>query len=91
MFDAARAALLLFGAPEDAYRGKTHSGLITAFSLHLVKNGPIPREMGRLLKQAEEVRLISDYQGESVALDDARELVVQAEAFLDAIRGFCKP
>ncbi len=91
MFDAARAALLLSGAPEDAYRGKTHSGLITAFSLHLVKNGPIPREMGRLLKQAEEVRLISDYQGESVALDDARKLVAQAEAFLDAIRGFCKP
>lgn len=89
MFDAARVALLHSGAPEELYRGKTHSGLITAFSLHLVKNGPIPREMGRLLKQAEEVRLISDYQGDSVAMEDARTLVTQAETFLDMIRGVC--
>ena len=87
MFDAARAALMFSGAPEDAYRGKTHSGLITAFSLHLVKDGPIPRDMGRLLKQAEEIRLISDYQGDSVEMEDARTLVDQAAAFLTLIRG----
>lgn len=85
MFDAARAALMLSGAPEEAYRAKTHSGLITAFSLHLVKEGPIPRETGRLLKQAEEIRLISDYQGDSVEIDDARALVDQAAAFLALI------
>jgi uncharacterized protein (UPF0332 family) len=61
--------------------------LITAFSLYLVKDGPIPREMGRLLKQAEEIRLISDYQGDSVELADATHLVDQAAAFLASIRG----
>lgn len=87
MFDAARAALMLSGAPEEVYRAKTHSGLITAFSLHLVKDGPVPREMGRLLKQAEEIRLISDYQGDSVGMEDARTLVDQAVAFLVLIHG----
>ncbi|MBP6707946.1 MAG: HEPN domain-containing protein, partial [Candidatus Accumulibacter sp.] len=65
--------------------GKTHSGLIGAFTLHLVKHGPISREMGRLLKRAQEIRLVADYRGSSVELDDARQLVEQAHRFIDAI------
>ena len=66
--------------------GKTHGGLIAAFGLHLVKNGPIPKELGRLLKRAEEIRLVADYKGNSVEFDDAREMVEQAETFVDAMR-----
>ena len=86
MFDAARAALLASGAPVESDIGRTHSGLITAFSQHLVKNGPIAKEMGRLLKRAEETRLIADYKGDSVELADAREMVEQAEMFVEAMR-----
>ncbi|WP_437559140.1 HEPN domain-containing protein [Acidithiobacillus sulfuriphilus] len=86
MFDAARAALLASGAPVQPDIGKTHSGLIAAFSLHLVKNGPVPKELGRLLKRAEEIRLVADYKGDSVEFDDAREMVEQAEVFVDAMR-----
>ena len=86
MFDAARAALLASGAPIEPDIGKTHGGLITAFSLHLVKNGPIPKELGRLLKRAEEIRLVADYKGDSVELEDAREIVEQAEIFVKALR-----
>lgn len=86
MFDAARAALLASGAPVQPDIGRTHGGLITAFSLHLVKNGPIPRELGRLLKRAEEIRLVADYKENSVEFDDARELVGQAELFFNALR-----
>ena len=86
MFDAARAALLASGAPVQPDIGKTHSRLIAAFSLHLVKNGPIPKEMGRLLKRAEEIRLVADYKGDSVEFDDARQMVEQAEVFVDAMR-----
>jgi uncharacterized protein (UPF0332 family) len=50
MFDAARAALRTSGALVQPNRIKTHGGLIAAFGLHLVKNGPISRELGRLLK-----------------------------------------
>lgn len=86
MFDAARAALLVSGAPVQPDIGKTHSGLITAFGLHLVKDGPISKEMGRLLKRAEEIRLVADYKGDSVELSDAREMIEQAEMFIEAMR-----
>lgn len=39
MYDAARAALLASGSPVEPEVSKTHSGLISAFSLHLVKAG----------------------------------------------------
>ena len=45
MFDAARAALIATG--QDV--GKTHRGVLNAFSERLVKAGAIPRETGRLL------------------------------------------
>ncbi len=86
MFDAARAALLAAGAPVQPDIGKTHGGLISAFGLHLVKNGPISKELGRILKRAEEIRLVADYKGDSVELDDAREMVEQAEVFVEAMR-----
>lgn len=91
MFDAARAALLASGAPIQPGIGKTHSGLITAFGLHLVKNGPVSKEMGRLMKRAEEIRLVADYKGDSVELSDAREMVEQAELFVDAMRAEFMP
>ncbi len=65
--------------------GKTHSGLINAFSEHLIKNGPISKELGRLLKRAEEIRLVADYKGDSVELSDAQEMVTQAETFVTAM------
>jgi uncharacterized protein (UPF0332 family) len=37
MFDAARAALLTSGASVEVEVTRTHGGLISAFSLHLVK------------------------------------------------------
>ena len=86
MFDAARAALLVADVPVRADIGRTHSGLISAFSLHLVKSGRFPVEAGRFLKHVEEVRLRADYSGELVEVDVAEEIVAQAEAFLAAIR-----
>ena len=83
MFDAARAALMATNAEIPLNIGKTHSGVLTAFSQHLVKNGPVPRDIGRLLKQAEELRLVADYSGDSITLDDARALVEKAESFVD--------
>lgn len=46
MFDAAKAALLWSGAPVETSVARTHSGLISAFSLHLVKAGLIDVEFG---------------------------------------------
>lgn len=86
MFDAARAALLAANAPVPPDIGKTHGGLISAFSLHLVKDGPVSHDLGKTLNRALEIRLVADYKGESVELDDAREMIEQAEAFVEAMR-----
>lgn len=86
MFDAARAALLASGAPVEPDIGRTHSGLIRAFGSFLVKGGPIPKEVGRLLNRAHEIRLVADYNGYSVEIIDAQKMTEQAETFIAAIR-----
>jgi uncharacterized protein (UPF0332 family) len=42
MYDAARAALLVSGSPVGPEIARTHNGLISAFSSHLVKTGRVP-------------------------------------------------
>ena len=86
MFDAARAALLAGKAPVQAEIARTHSGLITAFSLHFVKSGRIPVEHGRALNKVEDLRLIADYKGDQVSTETAAWAVEQASHFVAAIR-----
>lgn len=84
MFDAARAALLASG--HDV--GKTHRGVLNAFNDLLVKDGPIPKEAGRLLKHAEAFRYVADYSDNAVDLIDANRMVEQAEAFVKTVGSF---
>jgi uncharacterized protein (UPF0332 family) len=86
MFDAARAALLASKAPVEAEISRTHSGLITAFSLHLVKPGRIAVEHGRALNKVEDLRLIADYKGDQVSTENAAWAIEQASHFIAAIR-----
>lgn len=92
MFSAARAALLASGAV-TASEGveRTHGGLIGAFGRHLVKDGPLPKEMGRFLNRAHESRLIADYNDAPVEVADAQELVEQASIFVEAMRTVFMP
>ncbi len=82
MFDAARAALRVAG--HDV--GKTHRGVLNAFNDLLVKDGPMPKEAGRLLKHAEAFRYVADYSDNAVNLADARNMVEQAESFVMTVR-----
>jgi uncharacterized protein (UPF0332 family) len=86
MFDAARAALIGCGVPADQAVAKTHSGLIAAFGLHLVKTGRLPADLGKALNRASEVRLAADYTGDVIDAAQARRVVEQAGAFIAAIR-----
>ncbi len=85
MFDAARAALLSINAPVPAEIARTHSGLITAFSLHLVKSGHIAIEHGRSLNKVEDLRLIADYKGDPVTLENAAWALEQSEKLFAAV------
>lgn len=86
MFDAARAALLASKEPALPEVIKTHSGLISAFSLHLVKTGQVPIELGKSLNKVEDLRLIADYKGDPVELEDAAWAVQQAESFVQTMK-----
>ena len=86
MFDAARAALLASGSPVEPEIAKTHTGLISAFSLHLVKAGRVSVELGKTLNKAEELRLVADYKGNPVEKEDAAWAVSQARIFVQAMQ-----
>lgn len=86
MFDAARAALLASGAPVAPEIARTHGGLISAFSLHLVKTGRVAVELGKALNKAEELRLVADYRGDPIEKDDAAWAVQQAQAFVQTMQ-----
>lgn len=85
MFDAARAALIASGAPIEPEIAKTHSGLISAFSLHLVKTKRVEVELGKSLNKVEDLRLIADYKGDPLDHKDAEWAVGQAVRFVEAM------
>ncbi len=86
MFDAACAILLANG-----YKlGKTHKGVLNTFSSFLLKNESLSKELGRLLKRSEAIRYVADYGADKVELEDAREMVAEAETFIIAIASSLK-
>lgn len=86
MFDAARAALLRSGAPVMPEVANTHGGLISVFSLHLVKTGRVPIDLGKALNRVAEIRLIADYTGDEVSAERAQWAVEQAAVFVETMR-----
>lgn len=82
LYHAARAALSDRGIEIP----KTHSGLIARFGETFVKPGLFPIGLGRLLNQAEHLRLLSDYSGDQPDISLLPNLLAQAEEFLSAIQ-----
>lgn len=85
MFDAAKAALLKTVPGGDPTVGKTHSGLISAFGLHLVKTGLVPAEFGRAFNRAHDIRQVADYTGDLIDADQLDSLITQASEFVEWI------
>jgi uncharacterized protein len=90
MFDAARAALLAGKEPVKSEVIKTHSGLIAAFSLHLIKPGRIPLQYGKSLRQMDQIRLIADYSDEEIDRETASSAIEQADHFVSAVGGYLR-
>jgi len=86
MFDAARASLMAFQKSDEVLTIKTHSGLISNFSFQLVKPGLMDLELGKALNKVEDLRLIADYKGDAITLEDAGWAVEQADLFVAAVR-----
>ena len=60
-------------------------GLISAFSLRLVKEGLFPVEYSRDLNHAERLRLIADYHGDPIELEAVAEMIAKAERFVATV------
>ena len=86
MFDAARAILLAKIKSISPTVAKTHSGLISAFSLHLVKTGIVPSEYGQALNRAHDLRLVADYTGDFIEAKDVVWMIEQAKDFVKMMK-----
>ena len=86
MFTAARLALASSGEAQAVNAARTHAGLISLFSLRLVKTGRVPVELGRALNRVEEIRLIADYRGDAIESEQAAWAVDQAGHFVRFVR-----
>jgi uncharacterized protein (UPF0332 family) len=86
MFDAARAALMASKLSDDVLTIRTLSGLIASFSLKLVKSGLVDIELGKALNKVEGLRLVADYKGDAVEMEEATWAVEQATEFVSSMQ-----
>jgi len=84
MYHAAMAVLMT-----KDLEPKTHSGLITLFGLHFVKEGPFERKYGKMLSDAKEEREEGDYEIFYEATKQrAEEILKNAKEFLGEVKDF---
>lgn len=86
MFNAARAALLSANLGGETDISRSHTGLITAFSLYIIKRGLIPDQHGPALNRAAQLRQIADYRGDPIEDNQVELLIASAASFVEAIR-----
>lgn len=91
IFHAAHAALsaVRTDAPDAIY--KSHHGLVAAFGKHVVVDAQMDPEFGRAFNQVRQLRALADYVGDPLSIADAAWAVVQAEAFVVAMRAAFAP
>lgn len=82
MFHAARALLA-----KHELSSKSHSGLISVFSQNFVKPGLVDKNIGRILTDAYNLRIESDYEDFFyLEFDEAQEAVDNAVMFVEYIQ-----
>jgi len=82
MYDAARACLAWAGIEPVRGEFRTHHGLITAFSMHLVKPGLFPAEIGKAFQNVQTLRHVADYEATPVPQEKAEQALAAADAFV---------
>jgi uncharacterized protein (UPF0332 family) len=66
---------------------RTHSGLISEFGLHFVKNGIIEEDFAKILSKSEIKRVKADYDIDfTPSLKDSKNLLYDAQKFLKRIK-----
>jgi uncharacterized protein (UPF0332 family) len=69
----------------------THKGLIRLFSLHFVKTGKLSPEWSNILKEAYDLRQLSDYDADFTGtLAEAQMILEKAKAFIVEVKKVLK-
>ena len=81
MYSAARALLAT-----KSLDSQKHSGVISLFNQHFVKEGVVDRRLGRLIAEAKGIREESDY-GDYVSFsaEEARDQIQNAKLFIKEV------
>ena len=81
-FEAASAALAVLGISPP----KTHKGVAKLFQQHVVKPGRVDTKTGAVISRIERLRLIADYEGVPIEMEQAHDALQQAEKFVEVVR-----
>lgn len=81
-FEAASAALAVLGISPP----KTHKGVAKLFQQHVVKPGRVDTRTGAVISRIERLRLIVDYEGTPLEMEQAHDALQQAEKFVELVR-----
>ena len=63
---------------------KKHSGVLRHFDKEYILSGKIDRRFSKDIHAAFDLRMMSDYQAVSATMEEARDLVERAQAFIEA-------
>jgi hypothetical protein len=78
-------ALLIF----EPFGSSKHTAVLSYFNLHFIKNGRLPKELGRAVNKAFELRQRGDYKEiVTIVSEQAEPLLSQAAEFIRAVRQF---
>ena len=80
-------ALLIF----EPYSSSKHSGVLSYFNRHFIKGGMIPKDIGRAVNKAFDIRQRGDYR-EQISLDpnQVEPYIDWAEKLIDSVRDLLK-
>ena len=64
-----------------------HSGIISLFNLHFVKEGIVSKDIGKILNELFEIRSESDYEDERIfSKEEAENVLILSNTFLTGIK-----
>ena len=80
-------ALLIF----EPYSSSKHSGVLSYFNRHYIKNGRISKDIGRAVNKAFDVRQRGDYREQVIyTREQVEPLIDWAGKLIDAVKYFLK-
>ncbi len=75
----------------NGYLPKSHEGTIHLFGLHIVNEGILPQEMGKLVRKLFKCRLTGDYSDDyDLTEEDVMPLVEPTEQLIEKVSELAK-